>query len=88
MLSIADLLVAISHIWGATQSLEKFTEASHPNGSNFSSTDIQCTAQAVLAVVGTLSSFMWTLALVSYVLTVTSLPGLTLICMHVIKEPF
>ena len=78
MLSIADLLVAVSHIWGATQPLEKFLEAYNPNGSNFSSTDIQCTAQAVLAIVGTLASFLWTWALVSYVLTVTSMPGIAI----------
>lgn len=76
MLSIADLLVSISHIWGATQPLEKFLEAYNPNGSNFSSSDIQCTAQAVLAVVGTLSSFLWTLALVSYVCIVSSMQGI------------
>ena len=75
MLSIADLLLAISHIWGATQTLEKFMEAYHPNGSDFSNTDIQCTAQAILAVMGTLSSFLWTLAIVSYVLIVTTMPG-------------
>ena len=79
MLSIADLLVAVSHIWGATQPLENFLEAYHPNGTNFSSTDIQCTAQAVLAVVGTLASFLWTLALVSYVLIVTSMPGIAIL---------
>lgn len=78
MLSVADLLVSVSHIWGATQDLENFMEAYHSNGSDFSSTDIQCTAQAVLAVIGTLASFLWTLALVSYVLIVTSMPGMVL----------
>ncbi len=76
MLSVADLMVSISHIWGSTQTLEKFMEAYHPNGSNFSSTDIQCTAQAALSIVGTVASFLWTLALVSYVLIVTSMPGI------------
>lgn len=81
MLSIADLLVAISHLWGATQKLENFMEAYHSKNasdSEFSTTDIQCTAQAVLAVVGTLASFLWTLAIVSYVLIVTSMPGIAL----------
>jgi hypothetical protein len=84
MLSIADLLVAISHIWGATQTLEKFMEAYHPNGSEFSNTDIQCTAQAVLSIMGTLASFLWTLALVSYVLIVTSMPGIIFILCRII----
>jgi hypothetical protein len=84
MLSIADLLVAISHIWGATQTLEKFMEAYHPNGSEFSNTDIQCTAQAVLSIMGTLASFLWTLAIVSYVLIVTSMPGIVLTWINII----
>ena len=75
MLSIADLMVAVSHIWGASQPLEKFLEAYHPNGTIISSTDIQCTTQAVLAVMGTLASFLWTLALVSYVLIVSCMQG-------------
>lgn len=67
MLSVADMILAVSHIWGTSQNFEKFIEAYHPIGTNISSTDTQCTAQAVLAVFGTLSSFLWTLALVSFV---------------------
>ena len=80
MLSIADLLVATSHIWGATQSLENFMEAYHPNDTDVSTTDIQCTVQAVLAVIGTLASFLWTLALVSYVFIVSSMQGIIVHC--------
>lgn len=76
MLSVADLMVAVSHLWGATQNLEKFLEVYYPNGTEVSSTDIQCTTQAVLSVFGTLASFLWTLALVSYVFIVYCMQGM------------
>ena len=68
MLSLADILVAISHIWGSAQNLEKFIDVYYPiNHTDFSKTDTQCTAQAVLAIFGTMSSLMWTFALVLFV---------------------
>ena len=75
MLSIADAIVAISHIWGVTQHVEKFLDVYYPNGTEIQSTDIQCTAQAALAVFGTMASFLWTLVLAFYIFIVNCIPG-------------
>ena len=76
MLSVADLLVAISHIWGVTQNIDRFMKETT---SNSSYADTQCTTQAVFAVFGSLSSSMWTLALVSCALVTYCLEGTVLL---------
>ena len=73
MLSVADILVAISHMWGATQNINKFILETTTNSSY---SDTQCTAQAVFAVFGSLSSSMWTLALVSCVFVMYCMQGM------------
>ena len=73
MLSVADFLVAVSHIWGATQNIQLFMKETTINSSY---ADTQCTAQAVFAVFGALSSSMWTLALVSCVFVMYCTKGM------------
>ena len=75
MLSVADALVAISHIWGISQSVEKFLEVYHSNGTEVPSTDIQCTAQAALAIFGTVAAFLWTLILAIYIFSINFMEG-------------
>ena len=72
MLSVSDLIVAISHLWGVSQDFDKLLDIHYPNDT----ADIQCTTQAVLAVFGTLASFMWTLALVSFVFFTYCMKGI------------
>lgn len=89
MLSVADALVAISHIWGISQKVEKFLAIYHPiNDTETESTDVECTAQAALAVYSTLASFLWTLALAFYVFSINCMEGKSfytslIICIHV-----
>ena len=78
MLSIGDLLLAVSHIWGISQNVEKFLEVYHPNQSDISATDVQCTTQAVVAVFGTMASFLWTLSLAFFVCSTNCIPGMQL----------
>ena len=76
MLSVADALVAISHIWGITQNVEKFLKIYHPvNDTDIQSTDVECTTQAALAVYSTLASFLWTLALAFYIFSINCMEG-------------
>ena len=58
-LSIADIIVALSHFWGLLSNLEhKFA---HQNESTIArGRDVSCTTQATFTVLSTLSSFFWT----------------------------
>lgn len=65
-LSVADIIVAFSHLWGLGSNLEnKFlpniTAAHLMNESGITSGyDISCTTQAIFTTISTLSSFFWT----------------------------
>lgn len=81
-MSAADILVAISHIWGVSNNYAPLQDTSiaysyDHHGEHFwnssvppESTYIECGAQAVLAIFGTISSFLWTdlLALMAVVM--------------------
>ena len=77
MLSVADLLVAISHLWGIKQNIEKFLPVYYSrNVTNVATTDTQCTTQAAIAVFGTIASFFWTFALTFHVFIVNTMSGM------------
>ena len=77
MLSVADLLVAISHLWGIAQNIEKFLPVYYPvNATNVATTDTQCTTQAAVAVFGTIASFLWTLTLTFHIFIFNAIPGM------------
>ena len=69
-LSVADIIVAISHLWGLSTNLddrfrpsENETDASNASNDTlgiFAGTDDSCTTQAAFTVLSTLSSFFWT----------------------------
>ena len=65
-ISAADILVAISHIWGVTNNyahLQRTSIAYYVHGERFQNISIaestECGAQAVLSIFGTISSFLW-----------------------------
>ena len=58
----ADLLVAISHIWGVSNNyvnLQHTSIAYRFHRANISAESTECGAQAVLAIFGAISSFLW-----------------------------
>ena len=60
-LSVADIIVASSHLWGLCSDLEH-TFSSNTNGARSiaSGYNISCTTQAVFTVLSTMASFFWT----------------------------
>ena len=60
-ISAADILVAISHIWGVTNNYVNLqhTSIAYTHGANISAESTECGAQAVLAIFGAISSFLW-----------------------------
>ena len=61
-ISAADILVAISHIWGVTNNYVNLqhTSIAYTHGENISAAEsTECGAQAVLAIFGAISSFLW-----------------------------
>ena len=71
-ISAADILVAISHIWGVTNNYVNLqhTSIAYTHGANISAESTECGAQAVLAIFGAISSFLWSdlLALMAVVM--------------------
>ena len=62
-ISAADILVAISHIWGVTNNYTNLQHTSivyiHGQNRSISAESTECGAQAVLAIFGAISSFLW-----------------------------
>ena len=75
-LSIANILLAVSHLWGVAGEYQTFFDKndnvnnSDPNGS----TNAMCNVQGALAVYGTISSFLWTIILSFFVVGTLVLP--------------
>ena len=76
-LSIADILLAGSHLWGVSLGYQKYflhndhLNNSAPNGS----TDPMCDIQGGLAVYSTIASFLWTIILSFFVVGTLILPS-------------
>lgn len=60
-ISAADIIVAVSHIWGVSNNYVNLqhTSLAYIHGTNISAESTECGAQAVLAIFGALSSFLW-----------------------------
>ena len=78
-MSVADILVAISHIWGVSNNYAPLLLGTssiayhhHDHGEHFrnSSEGTECGAQAIIAIYGNIASFLWTdlLALMAVVM--------------------
>lgn len=67
-ISIADIIVALAHLWGLLQNLEgKFLpQYQVTNNTVYVGTDAQCTLQGALNIFATISSFLWTVALSTF----------------------
>lgn len=75
-LSIADILLAGSHLWGVLAGYQQYfnrNENAHNSGPN-GSTDTMCDVQGAMAVYGTISSFLWTIILSFFVVGTLLLP--------------
>ena len=61
-LSVADIIVACSHLWGLCSNLEPNLNAAHSRNSSAleSGYNTSCITQAAFTVVSTMSSFFWT----------------------------
>ena len=67
--SIADILVAWGHLWGVSTDVERpLLDVYYPGNNTAIRADRQCSVQAVLAIYGTITSFMWTVLLAVLVL--------------------
>ena len=76
-LSIADILLAGSHLWGVAAGYEHYFRTKNDNALNSGpngSTDVMCDVQGALAVYGTISSFLWTIILSFFVVGTLLLP--------------
>lgn len=60
-ISAANIIAAVSHIWGVTNNYAHLQQTSlaYLRGINVSAESTECGAQAVVAIFGTLSSFLW-----------------------------
>ena len=83
-ISVCDIMVAFSHIWGIFQNLEgKFIDIYKPihiitNSTNFhSGKDQQCTVQGAITVFFTIASFLWTLAMMISLVSIEIKPNYT-----------
>lgn len=71
-LSIADILVAGSHFVGAMQNYERFIPYYNNNSSiDTSRNDTLCVSQAAVTMFSSISSFLWTMSIAIYMLTLT-----------------
>ena len=70
-LSVADIIVALSHFVGLFGNYERFLELC-PTYSNTTGviTDTFCSIQAALTVFGSIASFWWTVAIAVYLFTI------------------
>lgn len=60
-ISAANIIAAVSHIWGVSNNYARLQQTSlaYLSGVNISAESTECGAQAVVAIFGTLSSFLW-----------------------------
>ena len=60
-ISAANIIAAVSHIWGVTNNYAHLQQTSlaYLRGINVSAESTECGAQAVVAIFGTLASFLW-----------------------------
>ena len=68
-LSIADILVAVAHIFGVNVTLPKFTNLICDDFYNATS-DVLCQVQGGIAVFSTTGSYLWTIAVAYYFLVI------------------
>lgn len=70
-LSIADILVAGSHFVGAVLNYERFIPYYNNYSSIESTNDTLCVSQAAVTMFSSISSFLWTMSIAIYMLTLT-----------------
>lgn len=68
-LSVADIMVAASHFVGLVAKVERFIPY-YSNSTQNNTTDRLCSTQAAFTMYGSISSFLWTMALGIYMLMV------------------
>lgn len=73
-LSVADIIVAVSHIVGITANLPRFIPKKpceqQTDPASALEDDIACKVQGGVTLFGTISSFLWTIAVAVYLLTI------------------
>ena len=72
-LSVADIIVALSHLVGVLAVLPRYTPKPcelPENVTDFSDEDVLCEVQGGVTLFGTVSSFLWTIAVALYLLTI------------------
>ena len=69
-LSIADIIMSVSHIVGVLGNLPRFIPQLCETPTNITYDDIACKIQGGATMFGTISSFLWTIAVAVYLLTI------------------
>lgn len=66
-LSIADIIISLSHFVGLFANFERFIDLNSPYlTTNISTTDPVCISQAAFTLYGSVSSFLWSMAIAFY----------------------
>ncbi len=68
-LSIADIIIAASHMFGVLYNLPKYVPGCGPV-ENEGQSDLSCEIQAGFSIFGVLAAYFWTLALAIYLLVI------------------
>jgi len=73
-LSIADIIVASSHLWGIAMGYHVLMHQAHGDTLNSSETNTLCDVQGAISVFSTIASFLWTIILSFFVFGTLMLP--------------
>ena len=71
-LSIADIIVTLSHLIGLFVNFERFIPHYNPETWNSSTIDPVCISQAAFTLFGSISSFLWSMAIALYLIMLTT----------------
>lgn len=71
-LSIADIIITLSHFIGLFTNFERFIEHYNPEAWNTSTIDPVCISQAAFTLFGSISSFLWSMAIALYLVMLTT----------------
>ncbi len=74
-LSVADILIAVSHFVGIVANYERFMPYYNGTSKEESVEDPLCISQAAVTMFGNIAMFLWTMSVAVYILTLTVMGG-------------
>jgi len=69
-LSIADIIVSISHMFGVLYNLPRYVQEGCNPADNEGRSDLPCEIQAAFTMFGVIATFLWTLSVAVYLLVI------------------